>query len=182
MKRERAMNGFKNIQLLTQHHGGGGLSHESSADWPFNNHVRMSYGAKLDLAHLTKTSLIFNLLEEDCFKLGEGSTSRGIVQMFILAGSEDVIDASVSLLFVVLLVDNVTCVCVCVSPSPGDRSPFRKEDQREEEQEAAASVPEAVGASASPVGSPTLSSRHGDHEDTRTRPDGHTSAWDEVKE
>lgn len=28
------------------------------ADWPFNNHVHTSYGAKLDLAHLTETSLI----------------------------------------------------------------------------------------------------------------------------
>lgn len=67
---ERVMDGVKNIQLLTQHNwklggGGGELSHRSSTDWPFNNHVHKSYGAKLDLAHLTKTSLIFKLLEED---------------------------------------------------------------------------------------------------------------------
>lgn len=48
--------------------GGGKLSHRSSTDWPVNNHVHKSYGAKLDLSHLTKTSLIFKPLAEDCFK------------------------------------------------------------------------------------------------------------------
>lgn len=55
-------------QLLTQHNAERGeLSHKSSTDWPFNNHVHKSYGAKLDLAHMTKTSLIFNLLELQSF-------------------------------------------------------------------------------------------------------------------
>lgn len=48
---------------------GGKLKQRSSTDWPFNNHVHKSDGAKLDLAHLTKTSLIFNLLEQDCLKV-----------------------------------------------------------------------------------------------------------------
>lgn len=54
------------LHSITESWGQGGeLSHRSSTDWPFNNHVHKSYGAKLDLAHLTKTSLIFKLLEED---------------------------------------------------------------------------------------------------------------------
>lgn len=57
---------YSSLHSITR---GGKLSHKCSTDWPFNNHVHMSYGAKLDLAHLTKTSLIFNLLGEDCFKL-----------------------------------------------------------------------------------------------------------------
>lgn len=60
---------LKTCSFLHSITGGGELSHRSSTDWPFNNHVHKSYGAKLDLAHLTKTSLIFNLLEEDCFKV-----------------------------------------------------------------------------------------------------------------
>lgn len=60
---------LKTYSFLHSITGGGKLSHRSSTDWPFNNHVHKSYGAKLDLAHLTKTSLIFNLLEEDCFKV-----------------------------------------------------------------------------------------------------------------
>lgn len=57
------------LHSITGEGAGGELSHRSSTDWPFNNHVHKSYGAKLDLAHLTKTSLIFKLLEEDCLKV-----------------------------------------------------------------------------------------------------------------
>lgn len=72
---ERVMNGVKKTYSFLHSitggggRGGGELSHRSSTDWPFNNHVHKSYGAKLDLAHLTKNSLIFNPLEEDSLKV-----------------------------------------------------------------------------------------------------------------